>query len=131
MLVRALYSSVSTHNRGHRSDLDVLRTAEAFNAENAITGFLFRAPRSFIQVLEGDDGVIDPLLERIKRDGRHGTFSVQLYEPCVGRAFKQWSMGYGDITEQRAAYIRRMIETNIAAGNAAISELATLAEEFQ
>jgi len=72
----------------------ILATSRRNNAGIGVTGMLIHMDGSFIQVLEGEAEVVDPLVARIAEDRRHRDFVVIARYPVAARQFPDWSMGY-------------------------------------
>lgn len=72
----------------------ILKTAQARNPEENITGALMFNAGWFVQVLEGKHDDIQNTFERILCDFRHSQVSVLSFEPATERAFPNWSMAY-------------------------------------
>ncbi|MBF0329366.1 MAG: EAL domain-containing protein [Nitrospirae bacterium] len=72
----------------------ILNTAQKFNAEQGITGFLLFNNGYFMQLLEGRKESVDALLEKIAKDERHKDFKIILRTTNQQRLFQDWSMGY-------------------------------------
>ena len=65
----------------------LLEKARAFNSAHRISGVLLYHEGQFVQVLEGDEAVLRPLYDRIRRDARH-THVVKLADaPLPQRNF--------------------------------------------
>lgn len=97
MCFQLIYISKPVHPLGDLSDLDILKTARAFNAKHDITGFLTRDRRYFAQVLEGSEPVVEALYADIRRDPRHYDPQVLRRSDEQSRHFRGWSMGYLDL----------------------------------
>lgn len=83
---------------------DLLKVSRENNAGLGITGMLPYKDGNFLQVLEGEEGVVRALYEKIRADPRHGG-EITLQQGFVeGRQFPDWSMGFRnlDSTEIRA-----------------------------
>jgi Sensors of blue-light using FAD len=52
----------------------------------------------FIQVLEGDPSTVKRLLNKIEKDPRHKKVSVLLEGESPERIFKDWSMGFKNLS---------------------------------
>ena len=79
---------------------DILAIASQFNKENNITGCLLYYKHEFLQLLEGDQAVIDALYERICADKRHYDVAL-LYTGEKGeRTFKKWSIAFHSVTDK-------------------------------
>lgn len=77
----------------------ILHTARAFNKENNITGMLLYKGGIFLQILEGDQAVIEKLYEKIGTDGRHRKLKLLISQNAKERMFLDWTMGYKLINE--------------------------------
>jgi diguanylate cyclase (GGDEF)-like protein/PAS domain S-box-containing protein len=64
------------------------------NREVGVTGFLIYQDGYFMQMLEGQQELVDPLMARIARDPRHHDPSVIIRGQAKRRLFTDWSMGF-------------------------------------
>lgn len=62
------------------------------NEQAGITGMLWFNGTSFIQVLEGDHGVVDETLRRIRIDVRHTDLRIIADRDVTTRMFGDWAM---------------------------------------
>lgn len=77
------------------AELDqILAASRRNNGRAGITGMLVYMDGSFIQALEGEEDVLDPLVARIAEDPRHRDFVVIARYPIAERQFPDWSMGF-------------------------------------
>lgn len=95
-LIQMIYLSNSTH---FDSDTDeklqsLLKTARRNNNRLGVTGMLLYHNGSFLQVLEGQESVVDALYERIKQDDRHRACMIVARLKVPEREFGNWSMGF-------------------------------------
>ena len=100
-LSRLVYASL----RGSRSLYDlveILDQSEARNAVDAITGALVLTPDCYLQLLEGERGVVNACYERICCDPRHSHVGLILFELADERLFPDWSMTAVDLSERDA-----------------------------
>lgn len=75
------------------SDLEAIhRTAREINALEGITGLLIFNGTHFLQIVEGASDAIGDLLERLRRDPRHGGIEVRDTRGIDERSFPDWSM---------------------------------------
>lgn len=72
----------------------MLESSVRHNAANKVTGMLLYASGNFLQVLEGDEAVVDETMSRIIIDQRHHGIIVISKEQVSGRDFGAWSMGF-------------------------------------
>ncbi|WP_149274288.1 BLUF domain-containing protein [Pareuzebyella sediminis] len=77
----------------------LLKEARSFNQNNGITGCLISYRGNFIQILEGDQKVVQALYERIKVDSRHTDVKLFSEDHISERDFPDWGMAYYPIDE--------------------------------
>lgn len=71
----------------------ILAVARTKNEQQGITGALIVWEDNVVQTLEGEEGTIRSLYERIERDPRHE--NVEISDTATGdRAFGRWSMAW-------------------------------------
>ena len=64
------------------------------NAQHQITGILLYSHGNIAQLIEGEPEVLEPLFEKIARDGRHSNVRKLVHRPIAARSFAQWSMTF-------------------------------------
>jgi hypothetical protein len=64
------------------------------NGERHVTGVLFYSHGNIAQLIEGDSEVLEPLFEKISRDGRHSNVVKLVDKPITARSFSDWSMAF-------------------------------------
>ena len=74
--------------------LQILSTARVNNHRQSITGALLFNAGYFAQVLEGPQGSIERIFERIQQDPRHGEVTVLDCGAADGRSFGEWAMAH-------------------------------------
>lgn len=80
--------------------LEIGRVSSANNRKIDVTGVLICAGDYFFQILEGEQTIVDQLLEKIGRDTRHRDVRVLATEyGCEERLFTDWDMKTVAITE--------------------------------
>lgn len=89
-----------------RSELeDLLATSRDNNARAGITGMLLYKDGNFMQVLEGEEGAVRALYDKIGDDPRHRG-EITLREGLTEeRQLADWSMGFGDLQSPEARAI--------------------------
>ncbi len=80
----------------------LLETCRKNNAELGVTGMLLYKDGNFMQALEGDEGAVRGLYERIAADPRHGGEITLQQGFAEGRQFSDWSMGFHDLDSPEA-----------------------------
>lgn len=85
---------------------NILEVCKRNNAERGITGFLLYNGRNFMQLLEGEEGDLTWLLERLAKDSRHAGIAMLLDNQIDERDCADWSMQQirlvDDIAERRS-----------------------------
>ena len=71
---------------------DIHQTARHLNALDGVTGLLLFDGSRFLQIIEGGEGAIDNLVERLRMDPRHSAFEVRDEREVDRRSFEDWSM---------------------------------------
>jgi hypothetical protein len=84
------------------SQLQMLLTAaRRRNTELAVTGILLYGNGCFVQVLEGEETVVQEIYARIRQDTRHENFITFANKPVAKRAFTEWAMAFQPATSQQ------------------------------
>lgn len=94
MLVRVIYVSTAVGPQTSTMTNSILKTAQAWNHANNITGVLCQGQGVFLQVLEGERSVISELYSRIYADQRHTNVEMIHCESIVQRRYGKWSMAH-------------------------------------
>ena len=74
----------------------MLSKARVFNSKHNITGCLLYHNGKFLQLLEGEEKVVERLFNRIKKDARHHKMEIICQEHGTMRLFDEWSMAFHD-----------------------------------
>lgn len=90
-----------------RPDLeDLLTTSRDNNARAGITGMLLYKDGNFMQVLEGEEGAVRAVYDKIGTDPRHKGEIILREGFTEERQFPDWSMGFRDLQSPEAHAIR-------------------------
>jgi len=76
----------------------LLEISRRNNTASDVTGLLLYRDGDFLQVIEGEEAVLDQLYAKISRDPRHRRLTVLFRESIPSREFKDWSMGFRDLS---------------------------------
>ncbi len=118
-LRQVIYISRATGELSHEEIRELVAQAAANNRKNQITGALLYLEGSFIQVLEGDRGAIEALLEKLRRDSRHCDLRLLSDIEIPDRRFENWSMGLVETPESdRLSVMREMSSVSTGAESA-------------
>jgi hypothetical protein len=98
----------------------LLARARSNNTALGVSGMLLHQTGTFLQVLEGEDSVVDRLYERISHDPRHAHVLLLTRDEIAQRNFADWSMGFVDVrgTAKRLPGFRTIGDLTGLAGNA-------------
>jgi hypothetical protein len=80
--------------------LTLMNQCHRNNPGRDLTGMLLHGNGTFLQVLEGEDAIVDALIDTISRDPRHTDMRIVRREPITTRQYADWSMGFERVTEQ-------------------------------
>jgi hypothetical protein len=97
-----IYASASRQPFSAALLTDLLTKARATNRSLDVSGLLLYHQRSFLQVLEGEDSVVNALYTRITNDPRHHRCMVVKRTTVVQRSFADWSMGFVEVSAAMA-----------------------------
>lgn len=73
---------------------ELLATCHRNNQRRGVTGQLLYKDGNFMQILEGDEGVVRNLVNKISRDPRNRGLFVVLEQEVPQREFSDWSMSF-------------------------------------
>jgi hypothetical protein len=94
LMVQVIYSSAAVAPFNERELAQLLMHARGNNTRLGVTGMLLYEAGSFLQVLEGDEAVLENLLQRIGLDKRHKRVITLLRREVDVRHFGDWAMGF-------------------------------------
>ena len=107
MLTRMIYASTAVGPVTTAVTGTILRSAQAHNAANGITGVLCQGRGVYLQVLEGERSKVDALYARITLDKRHHQVVLRQQEDISRRRYGKWAMAHvdmGHLTDTEAAH---------------------------
>ncbi|WP_180129709.1 BLUF domain-containing protein [Rhodoferax sp. BLA1] len=93
-LVRLLYVSRAVGPQTTAVTDSILSVAQSANRQRGITGVLCQGQGLYLQVLEGERGVINALYNRITQDRRHQDVQLLLLEEISQRRYADWAMAH-------------------------------------
>jgi len=98
--IQLIYASAATNLFTPAELRELLRLARIKNQGLDITGMLLYHEGSFLQVLEGPESAVNPLLAAIEQDRRHNKVVLLLRREIKERNFADWKMGFVDVAAQ-------------------------------
>lgn len=94
MLHQVIYSSKAAEPMSAASLQKILDDARTGNEARDITGALVYADGVFLQILEGEKGIVRYVMENIERDTRHHSVKIFFEADVEARAFESFRMAY-------------------------------------
>jgi hypothetical protein len=96
----------SAHKEMSASELlELLQQCLKNNPPLGVTGMLLYGNGTFLQAIEGDDEVVDRLVEKISKDPRHTRLRFGSRKQLERRQYSEWSMGFKRVSEQELRQI--------------------------
>ena len=129
MLSRMIYVSTAVGPVTTAVTGTILRSAQAHNAANGITGVLCQGRGVYLQVLEGERSKVDALYARITLDKRHHQVVLRQQEDISRRRYGKWAMAHvdmGHLTDGEADHHPRVFDPYTATVEQVMAKLDTL-----
>lgn len=95
-MLQLIYTSEAKNNFSPSELQNLLLTVRRNNDRDAITGMLLYEDGTFLQVLEGENEVIESTYQRIAADKRHHKIMLIARFEIDHRSFHDWEMGFFD-----------------------------------
>jgi hypothetical protein len=84
---------------------NLLKKTRLKNEKVNVTGMLLYLDPFFIQILEGEEEIINETFKVIKQDPRHHQVKIIYKKQITERAFPNWVMGFNKISNAEAEEI--------------------------
>lgn len=108
------YRSVAQKGLTEEDIRDILNTATEFNNSHDISGCLVLHGGYFLQVLEGEQKVVQELYEQITQDPRHYDVTLLWEGNKESRSFEGWSMAFKELEQEDTHFLEtRFFEKNL------------------
>ncbi len=98
-----MYKSIPDKGIKKSEFQELLQNSQERNQMHHITGYIFLSKTKIVQLIEGDDEVIDALYNRIKNDTRHTDVSMILDKEIEKRTMMNWNMAILDFWNDEKA----------------------------
>ena len=92
-----VFTSVATRKISDEDLKGLLDKSRQYNLALNITGMLLYLDPYFMQILEGDESIIDEKFKKISNDEMHHNVSLIYKKPIKERIFSKWTMGFNKI----------------------------------
>lgn len=99
-MIQVSYVSRTTEPMSASSLLALLQECRSNNERLGVTGMLLYGNGTFLQALEGEDEVVDALVERICSDDRHAEIQMLRRQEIAERQYSEWSMGFDEVSDE-------------------------------
>lgn len=99
MLCQLVYVSVAAQPMRDQDLEEILEVARSRNEGNRITGMLLYKNHRFIQLLEGEEEIVNKIFRSIQNDDRHQDVQVLWSQYVQYRDFPDWTMGFRSVDE--------------------------------
>jgi len=93
-----LYVSTAARKYTKEELHDYLRQFRRNNVAVGVTGILIYQEGTFLQFIEGDENIVDSLVQKIADDERHNDLITLRDQITDKRLFPDWSMGFREMT---------------------------------
>ncbi|MGS2717874.1 BLUF domain-containing protein [Eionea flava] len=94
------YISCAKHRFSDDELLALLEHCHAHNSQHNISGLLlYNGASTFLQVLEGEQDIVEQLYLRISTDKRHHRVNCILKKAIEKRDFPDWKMGFRNLSK--------------------------------
>ncbi len=99
-MIQVSYVSRTSEPMSTQDLLKLLVQCQTNNREHGITGLLLYGNGTFLQALEGDEQVVDALVEHIVKDPRHADIKILHRKEIDSRQYADWTMGFEQVTDE-------------------------------
>jgi hypothetical protein len=104
-MIQLSYVSSAYKDMSPAELLELLQQCLKNNPPLGVTGMLLYGNGTFLQTIEGEDVVIDQLVERISKDPRHTRLQFFSRKQIERRQYSEWSMGFKRISDDELGQI--------------------------
>ena len=108
LLTQLIYVSQASESMSQQALASLVRLSARNNARLDVTGVLLVYGRSMMQLLEGDQPVVEALFSKIRSDKRHSDVSKLLQKTVRRRLYPEWGMGLSDLQARQNLDLGRL-----------------------
>lgn len=99
-MIQVSYVSRTAQPMSAEELLVLLHQCRTNNEELGVTGMLLYGNGTFLQAIEGEEKIIDALVDRICDDPRHAAVQMLHRKEIVERQYAEWSMGFDEVSDE-------------------------------
>jgi hypothetical protein len=100
-----IYLSQATRPLSTKALTNLLEQARPANVRQHLTGALVYGNQRFIQLLEGEQVVLEQAYARISQDPRHQHLCQVSYYPIAARSFSEWPLAFQSLSPTQFAHL--------------------------
>ena len=89
-----VYCSTGSEDLSSEDIAAILKKSRESNAQNNITGCLMYYNHEFIQILEGEEKMVQEVFSKIENDSRHSNVTLLAKGEKEKKQFSHWSMAF-------------------------------------
>jgi hypothetical protein len=104
-MIQLSYVSSADTEMSSSDLLELLQQCLKNNPPLGVTGMLLYGNGTFLQTIEGDDAVVERLVEKIAKDPRHKKLQFFSRKQIEQRQYSGWSMGFHRMSDQELGEI--------------------------
>jgi hypothetical protein len=93
-MIQTAYVSRAAAPMTQEALLSLLQQCLTNNEASGVTGMLLYGNDTFLQVLEGEEAVLDGVVAKIQKDPRHAAIHFLYRKPVERRQYEGWSMDF-------------------------------------
>jgi len=105
-MIQVSYVSRTEEPMSSEGLLALLSQCRTNNEKLGVTGMLLYGNGTFLQVVEGEDAVIDELVASIAKDPRHAEVEIIERKTIDKRQYAEWSMGFDEVSEENLGGVK-------------------------
>lgn len=99
-MIQVSYVSRSQEPMSAEDLLALLHECRSKNERRDVTGLLLYGNGTFLQTIEGEENVIENLIDIICKDKRHAEIQMLTRTEIPTRQYSEWSMGFDEISDE-------------------------------
>ena len=100
-----VYTSVANQEMPDDNLKDLLKKSRLKNERKNVSGMLLYLDPFFIQILEGEEAIVNESFNIIKQDLRHHNVKLIYKKPIEERSFPNWTMGFNKISDENVEVV--------------------------
>ena len=128
MIYSIIYTSKATANFSLEEIHKMLLDAKNYNKSKKITGCILYHKNQFIQLIEGEDLLVQSLYASIQEDKRHVEIKTLIRTASEQTLWNDWSMAFYDFSEEgdQENYKRLLLESSFESAHKKVKDSEVL-----